>query len=281
MLVLIAVLAAIIIYRIGFPVPGINEKAVTSLENNRQEEAKSKPNQAGPDGSVNSSESLFQPSQAVDYTWELQKEPRYGSEHPLYFCVVYGKEGKKSMLGVIDESGGTGTGYDTAYIDENTNGDLTDEAAKKFPRLERGSRAGELEPRFEFIGPFKGEEKARYTLYIYSLTNKTFSGLPGNDYSFLWFLDINQWNYFFINGKMSLFSNAADAMKGKPVRLGGECRWKISSGTKDGGAMVSAGLKDGNGCTLRTVRRAGERISPTLTLIQDGKVKSEGKMKFG
>ena len=281
MLVLIAVLAAIIIYRIGFPVPGTNEKAVTSLENNRQQEAKTKPNQAGQVGSVNSSESLFQPSHAADPRQELPKEHRYRSEHPLYFRVVCGKEGKKSMLGVIDESGGTGTGYDTAYIDENTNGDLTDEAAKKFSRYKRGSRAGELEPRFEFIGPFKGEEKAKYTLYIYSLTNKTSSRLPGNDYYFHWFLDINQWNYFLINGKMALFSNAADAMKGKPVHLGGECRWKISSATKNGRAMVSAGLKDGNGCTLRILSGAGDRKSPTLTLIQDGKVKSEGKMKFG
>ena len=154
-------------------------------------------------------------------------------------------------------------------------------ALERNHRLERGSRAGELEPRFEFIGPFKGEERAKYTLYIYSLTRKTYSRLPGNDYSFLWFMDINQWNYFFINGKMALFSNVTDAIKGKPVHLGSECKWEISSGTQAGKAVVSAGLKDGNGCTLRTVRRAGERISPTLTLIQDGKVRTEEKMKFG
>jgi len=39
------------------------------------------------------------------------------------------------MLGIIDESGGTGAGYDVAYVDENTNGDLMDDAAKEFPRL--------------------------------------------------------------------------------------------------------------------------------------------------
>ena len=282
--VLIAVVAAILIYRTGFlrTVPGFDEEKMKSfLENSGRQEAETKQNTAEPAGTVNSSESVFQPSQAVDHSWELQREPRYGSENPLYFCVVFGNEGKKSMLGVVDESGGTGAGYDAAYIDENMNGDLTDEAVKKFPRVERGNRAGELEPRFEFTGPFKGKERAKYTLYIYSLTRKTYSRLPGNEYFFHWFLDINQWNYFFINGRLKLFSNAADAMKGKPVRLGGLCNWQISSGTKDGRAMVSAGLKDINGCTLRTVRRAGNRISPTLTLIQDGKVRTEEKMKFG
>jgi len=281
LLMLIAVVGAIVIYRIGSPVPGFNEKTVTSLDNSRQQEAEAKPNNAEPAASVNPPESVFQPSQAIEHTWKLQKEPQYGSENPLYFCVVLGNEGTKSMLGIVDESGGTGAGYDVAYVDENMNGDLTDEVGKKFPRLERGSRAGELEPRFEFTGPFKAEERATYTLYIYSLTRKNYTKLPGNDYSFHWFLDTEGWNYFFINGKMKLFSNAADAMKSKPVRLGGQCQWKISSGIKNGKMAISAGLKDENGCTLRILSGAGDRKSPTLTLIQDGKVMAEEKMKFG
>ena len=277
----LSVFTGILIYRIGLPVPSFNKEAVKSLENSRQQNAEMKPNSAEPAASANPSESDSQLSYSTDHRQELPKDSRYRSERPLYFRVVFGKEGKNPMLGVVDESGGTGTGYDVAYVDENMNGDLTDEAEKKFSRYKRGSRAGQLEPRFEFIGPFKGKEKAKYTLYIYSLTRKTFSRLPGNDYYFHWFLDINQWNYFFINGKMALFSNIADAMKGKPVHLGSECKWEINPRTRDGRAMVSAGLKDGNGCTLRTIRRANERLSPTLTLIQDGKVRTEEKMKFG
>ncbi len=205
----------------------------------------------------------------------------FHSERPLYFRVVFGKEGKNSMLGVVYDSGGTGAGYDVAYIDENMNGDLTDDIARKFPRRKYGRRAGELEPRFEFEGPFEKEGSATYTLNIYSLAHKTHSNVPGNDYFFHWSLDVKEWNYFFINGKMTLFSSVADAMKGKPVRLGDECKWEISPRTRDGKAMVSAGLKDRNGCTLRIVGRASERVSPTLTLIQDGKVRTEEKMKFG
>jgi hypothetical protein len=184
-------------------------------------------------------------------------------------------------LGIFDESGGTGAGYNVAYIDENMNGDLADEAVKEFPRYERGSRKGELEPRVEFTGSFKEVESAKYTLYISSLTRKNQSIVPGNDYSFHWFLDKNQWNYFFINGKMTLFSNAPDALKGKPVRLAGQCQWQISARSRYGKPMISAGLKDQNGCTLRSVRLANKRLSPTLTLSQDGQNKAEEKMKFG
>jgi len=158
---------------------------------------------------------------------------------------------------------------------------MTDDAAKKFSRYERGSRAGELQPRFEFTGPFKGEERAKYTLYIYSLTRKTYSRLPGNEYYFHWILDTGGWNYFFINGKMKFFSNAADAMKSKAVRLGGQCQWNISTGLKSGKPVISAGLKDENGCTLRILSGAGGRKSPRLTLMQDGKVRAEENMKFG
>ncbi len=278
-LMLIAVVVAIVIYRMGllFSVPGFNEEAVKSLEISRQQEAETKQNQAEPAASVNSPE----PSHAADLRGGLSKEPQYGSEHPLYFRVVFGEEGNNSMLGIVDESGGTGTGYDVAYVDENMNGDLTDDAAREFPRRERGSRAGELEPRFEFKGPFEIEGSAKYSLNIYSLAPRYRGSVKGNDYYFFWYLNTREWNYFFINGKMTLFSNVADALKGKPVRLGGQCQWEISSGTRDGKAMVSAGLKDRNGCTLRIVRRANERVSPTLTLIQDGKVRTEEKMKFG
>jgi len=45
--------------------------------------------------------------------------------------------------------------------------------------------------------------------------------------------------------------------------------------------MVSAGLKDGNGCTLRWVMLSGRRLSPRLTLVRDGKVETEKYLEFG
>ena len=95
----------------------------------------------------------------------------------------------------------------------------TDEVEKRFSRYERGSRAGQLNPRFEFQGPFKTGEKAKYTLDIYSLNRQNRARGPDDGYYFFWFLDTGQWHYFFINGKMNLYSSTADALEGKPVHL--------------------------------------------------------------
>ncbi len=276
LLLLFGVFSAIAVYRMGFhiPKPGFDEEALKSLEQGQSQEAQAAAS-AHPPGQV------FQPPPVADSRRELPAERRYHSEHPLYFRVAFGAEGADSMLGMIDESAGTGKGYDVAYVDENMNGDLTDEAAKKFSRIEQGSRAGQLDRRFEFTGPVKTGQSAKYTLDICGLPYWGRPGVQRLGSSFFWFLDIKDWNYFFINGKISLFSNATDALWGTPVRLGGPCKWDISAHTKDGKPMISAALKDDNGCTLRIVRRAGQTICPTLTLSQDGKVKAEENMKFG
>ena len=221
-------------------------------------------------------------SHAADPKPQVPKERSYGSERPLYFRVVLGKEGRTSMLGVVDESKGTGTGYDTAYVDENMNSDFTDEQPKKFPSgRKRDDETSGWQPRFEFKGPLRGEESVKYTLNIYSLARKRHGATQGNDYYFFWYLKTKGWNYFFINGRMKLFASAADALKGAAVQLGGECRWEIKSRIQKSKVLVSAGLKDGNGCTLRTVSGPKKGLSPMLTLIKDGIVKKEEKMEFG
>jgi hypothetical protein len=268
LLMLILVVAVIIINRAGFHrhVPGFNEEAIKSLQ---------------PANPFNQQDSPFQPTTAADFKRNSIKEPRYGSKNPLYFRVLFGKEAANPMLGVVDESKGAGDGYDVAYIDENMNGDLTDDTVRRFPLRERGGRAGELDPRFEFQGPFDIKDKAKYAINIYSLASRYRNSVRDNEYYFFSSLDINEWNYFFINGKIKLFSSAEEAMKGTPVLLGGECRWEISSRIKNGQSLISAGLKDRNGCTLRAVQRAGQMVSPALTLLKDGKVEAQEKMKFG
>jgi hypothetical protein len=275
---LLVVISAIAIYRVGFhiPVPAFNKEAMKSLEL-KSSEAQTKPAEAKP---TRSPESTIQPPQTADLKRELPTEDRFRSERPLYFRVVFGEQGNNSMLGMLDETGGTGAGYNLVYVDENRNGDLADDAAKKFPTFERGSGARKTDnPRFDFSGPFKNKASAKYTLNILSLPRSSHSA-PG-DYPFFWTLDTDGWNYFFIFGKMRLSSNAADALAGPPVRLAGPCKWQISSKRKSGKAVVSAGLKDENGCTLRSVRNSRSTRSPRLSLIKDGKVKAEERMKFG
>jgi hypothetical protein len=54
------------------------------------------------------------------------KEPSYGSASPAYRFLAFGPEGKSVIAAVADESKGTGTGYDTLYVDLNANHDLTE-----------------------------------------------------------------------------------------------------------------------------------------------------------
>lgn len=53
------------------------------------------------------------------------KEPKYVSEKPIYRFFAFGPEGKSVMAMVLDESQGTGKGYDVYYLDLNFDRDIT------------------------------------------------------------------------------------------------------------------------------------------------------------
>jgi len=59
---------------------------------------------------------------------QLVDEPQYSSEHPLYGSFQLADSDDNTYTIVIDESKGTGSRYDTIYIDANNNEDLTDDA---------------------------------------------------------------------------------------------------------------------------------------------------------
>ena len=204
----------------------------------------------------------------------LPKEPKYCSTNPLYVNITFGQEGKNSMLCAFDESKGTGKGYDTVYVDENMNNDFTDETAKKFLKGDDAS--------FDFKGPFDQNESAKYSFEIYSFRGKYHkSPIEKNQY-FDWHLKVNQWSYLFINGQLELSSTAAEALKNKPVVLSGKCKWDINTRPKNNDTIISVGLKDENGCILRTLQgRIQKELSPVLTLVKDSKVVKKEKLTFG
>jgi hypothetical protein len=285
LLMAFAVIAVVLVIRavgrnLATEIPG---EAMASTEIEIQKEANPAPIETEKDDLAAFYEPVAELTDVAKPNRKTPKLPNFKSEKPLYFRLVFGEKGANPMLGAFDESSGTGTGYSVAYVDENNNGDLSDDPAKAFPRYESGSRKGQLNPRFEFKGPFKGKTNAKYTLYSYSLTRtrRVRAGENTNDYYFFWYLDTEPWSYMFINGKMRLSPSIAEAMTAPPVRLAGTCKWDISAKRSKGKAMVSAGLKDENGCTLRLLRRSGKTLSPRLSLIKDGKTILEESMKFG
>jgi hypothetical protein len=65
-----------------------------------------------------------------DFAWvkrEVKKAPAFKSEKVKYTFWQLGDVKDAAMLMAWDESGGTGKGYDTLFLDKNMNGDLTEE----------------------------------------------------------------------------------------------------------------------------------------------------------
>lgn len=62
----------------------------------------------------------------------VRKLPKFISKHPIKNCIyVDGRKSRDMIIVILDESKGTNTGYDIAYIDHNRNFDLTDDKPVK------------------------------------------------------------------------------------------------------------------------------------------------------
>jgi hypothetical protein len=94
----------------------------------------------GEDFSSGSASASFEDSPAEI----LDKEPEYKSEKPMYGSFVLGNAKDRCLTIVLDESGGTGSGYDTLFVDANNNNDLTDDPAVEV-KSEKSGRNIELE----------------------------------------------------------------------------------------------------------------------------------------
>jgi hypothetical protein len=90
-----------------------------------------------------------------DFSWvrrELVKTPAFRSAKVRYTIWALGEGRRSSMVMAWDESGGTGTGYDTFYFDTNLNGDLT-EAGKCFTAGLKDGQGFEVKNIKEADGP--------------------------------------------------------------------------------------------------------------------------------
>lgn len=63
---------------------------------------------------------------------KLLEEPRYKSQHPVYYAAEYGDSNDRLYTLVIDESAGTGKGYDRVYIDANNDNRVEEAEGRPF-----------------------------------------------------------------------------------------------------------------------------------------------------
>lgn len=75
----------------------------------------------------------------------LQSEPEYGSEKPIYYAARYGDAEDNIFTISLDETGGTGTGYDTLYADLNNDNRL-DGKTERYPITMSGLTTREKAP---------------------------------------------------------------------------------------------------------------------------------------
>ena len=66
----------------------------------------------------------------------LLAEPDYSSTNPLYGAYLLGDGEDTTIVFSMDESDGTGSGYDMVYVDSNNNEDLTDDGGPHFQEQE-------------------------------------------------------------------------------------------------------------------------------------------------
>lgn len=109
----------------------------------------------------------------------LSAQPKYGSANPVYFSAKFGAEPDNEYALVLDESKGTGKGYDTLYVDANHNLDLTDDAPVKGDCRSRGTTVYGDFPPTEIVIQY-GQTSLPYQFstryYAYPVRTRTSSG---------------------------------------------------------------------------------------------------------
>ena len=109
----------------------------------------------------------------------LLAEPKYKST-PQYIALGKGDDLDCIITCALDESGGPKTGYDTIYIDQNNNGDLTDDPAVICKTSDRGTARTLLVPSVPIlVRYFSGDEttiKFRIRV-IHNQKKKTYWGV--------------------------------------------------------------------------------------------------------
>jgi hypothetical protein len=205
------------------------------------------------------------------------------SEKAFRYRVTLGAEkDAQAMDLVLDESKGTGKGYDVAIADTNLDGKLSDE--KPIEREQAVSQATYSSFRFEVTAPFgQVDPKAKYAFSAYVFANpkqKDAPPLPSLMCSLSFAQKDEKWSYMVLGLKGKVDEKADPGLN--LVRLGTPFKLDLKAEVKEGKLEVTGAIKDTEGQTLRTARHGETEVVPHLKLTApDGRVFEDKDLSYG
>jgi hypothetical protein len=196
------------------------------------------------------------------------------SDNAVYLRLLVGIGKPLLVTGYLDETKGTGQGYDAAFLDLDGNG--TFETRQDFP---------------PYTLPNTGEERPdpKVTIrhedcdWVLDLRYTRFTPVDGVARAYIrWTVTRGEEFYaWFINGQVSFYTELTAAAAADPIRLGPPFEFQTGTRTRGREGLITVGLKDSNGCTLRLARRDKAIVSPALTLSQDGNEVLQTQASYG
>jgi hypothetical protein len=221
------------------------------------------------------------------------------SENPLRYRIQLGADEKSpKMLVVLDESQGTGKGYDIAIADANLNGKLDDEkpVAQETPVQESYARIS-----VSAVAPFREvDSKAKYECAFYVM--KKIKGQKEPSVSVIDSItlqkDGKEWNYMLLPGPKAIAVDPKDAglktlTLGTPLSMTvtvdqttvtpEESTEKTKSEKSGPGIAISSTIKDEVGQTLRRIQIGKQKeVKPHLVLKSaQGKEAANKDLEYG
>ncbi|MBD3161785.1 MAG: hypothetical protein GF328_06735 [Candidatus Latescibacteria bacterium] len=196
------------------------------------------------------------------------------SEEALHFRLEVGVEPGHVVSGWLDESGGTGEGYDSAALDLDGDGEA--DRRLSFPMVTRGTRRmREVKIPIEHDG-------ATFTFEPYSVAYRRPPVADGAaSIHIRWAVTKGDRYCWFINGNVVLHTDPDAARKARPIRLGPPFRFEVSATTRGPEALVRAGLKDSQNSTLRLTREGGKEVRMEVRLERNGEVCLDVPARYG
>jgi hypothetical protein len=200
--------------------------------------------------------------------------PQPVSDNAVYLRMLVGVEKPILVSGFLDETRGTGQGYDVAFLDLDGDGIL--ETRQEFGTYDL-PRTGEKRPDPKVRINHEGCD------WVLDLRYSRFTPTDGVATAHIrWSVTRGKEFYaWFINGKVKFYTDPKVAAAADPIRMGPPFRFDTGTRARGRQGLVSVGLKDANGSTLRLARKNGQIVQPILKLFTDGTEVLQTQASYG